>query len=92
MGRGSSATRAEDDTRSVPKEQPPTPVTEATDAGTGTYNRSHLIRYSLPLRDDQSMPGASDETQYHLSPTSSHRDGPVHSTSTMRLPNRPGDG
>ena len=43
-------------------------MAEATEPGTGTYNRSHVIRYRLPLRDDLSIGRDADETQYHLSP------------------------
>ena len=43
-------------------------MAEATEPGTGTYNRSHVIRYRLPLRDDLSIARPQDETQYHLSP------------------------
>jgi hypothetical protein len=57
-------------------------MTEATEPGTGSYNRSHVIRYRLPLRDDLSIAFRPDETQYHLSPNLGAPRAAVHSPST----------
>ena len=83
------------DTRNVPKEQAsglggrslrtrPVRVAEATGAGAGTSNRNQVNRCRLPLRDDHSMPGVQDETQYHLSPNFGAGGEAIHTPSTAR--------
>ena len=64
-------------------------MTEATEPGTGTYNRSHQIRYRLPLRDDLSIDRPADETQYHLSPNWGAVLATIHTPSTTASPSGP---
>ncbi len=57
-------------------------MTEATVAGTGTHNRSRVIRCRLPLRDDLSIDGHRGGAQGHLSPNPGRGRRTVHMPST----------
>ncbi len=57
-------------------------MTEATVAGTGSHNRSRVIRCRLPLRDDLSIGRPAQVAQGHLSPTLRRSGEPVHRPST----------